>query len=186
MEHGAWGVERGAWGERLEARAAGSRRRKAADRIDLVDPSAGSGRRLPWAADWQSAILQVGKPALCQPYQPAISSELARFEFGIVNRAPCGKVHRLTGADLRIMTDSELKAEGGAEALQNLSLYKEFEAEREEILKHKWFESEKAGYDIGFERALTDWIIKHRAEWRKHRQAQRAQGAPDAKCQTQS
>ena len=32
-------------------------------------------------------------------------------------------------------------------------------------------ESEKVGYDIGFERALTDWIIKHRSKWRKSRQA---------------
>lgn len=55
--------------------------------------------------------------------------------------------------------------------LKNSSLYKEFQAEREEILKHKWIESQKAGRDIGFERALTDWIIKHRSKWRKARQA---------------
>lgn len=55
--------------------------------------------------------------------------------------------------------------------LKNSSLYREFQAEREEILKHKWIESEKAGRDIGFERALTDWIIKHRSKWRKARQA---------------
>ena len=55
--------------------------------------------------------------------------------------------------------------------LKNSSLYREFQAEREEILKHKWIESEKAGHDIGFEQALTDWIIKHRAHWRKNRQA---------------
>jgi len=54
--------------------------------------------------------------------------------------------------------------------LKNSSLYREFQAEREEILKHKWIESEKAGHDIGFERALTDWIIKHRASWRRARQ----------------
>ena len=54
--------------------------------------------------------------------------------------------------------------------LKNSSLYREFQAEREEILKHKWIESEKAGHDIGFEQALTDWIIKHRANWRKTRQ----------------
>lgn len=54
--------------------------------------------------------------------------------------------------------------------LKNSSLYREFQAEREEILRHKWIESEKAGYDIGFERALTDWIIKHRSAWRKTRQ----------------
>lgn len=55
--------------------------------------------------------------------------------------------------------------------LKNSSLYREFQAEREEILRHKWLESEKAGRDIGFEQALTDWIIKHRANWRKARQA---------------
>jgi hypothetical protein len=55
--------------------------------------------------------------------------------------------------------------------LKNSSLYREFQAEREEILRHKWIESEKAGHDIGFERALTDWIIKHRGAWRKSRQS---------------
>lgn len=49
------------------------------------------------------------------------------------------------------------------------SLYQEFLAEREEILKHKWLESERLGYDIGFERALLDWIRKHRENWRAAR-----------------
>jgi hypothetical protein len=59
----------------------------------------------------------------------------------------------------------------GDDLLRNSTLYREFQAEREEILKHKWIESEKAGYDIGFERALTDWILKHRSKWRAYRQA---------------
>ena len=58
----------------------------------------------------------------------------------------------------------------GSELLKNSSLYREFQAEREEILKHKWIESEKEGRDIGFERALTDWIVKHRSKWRRTRQ----------------
>lgn len=49
---------------------------------------------------------------------------------------------------------------------QRSSLYKEFLAERDEILRHKWLESEKKGCDIGFERALLDWIRKHREKWR--------------------
>ena len=53
--------------------------------------------------------------------------------------------------------------------VKNSVLYKEFLAEREEILKHKWIESEKAGKDIGFERALLDWIVKHRSNWRERR-----------------
>ncbi len=56
------------------------------------------------------------------------------------------------------------------DVVRRSSLYREFEAERNEILKHKWLESEKAGHDIGFERALTDWIMKHRSKWRKGRQ----------------
>jgi hypothetical protein len=52
---------------------------------------------------------------------------------------------------------------------KNSVLYKEFLAEREEILKHKWIESEKAGTDIGFEKALLDWILKHRSHWREKR-----------------
>jgi hypothetical protein len=36
-------------------------------------------------------------------------------------------------------------------------------------LKHKWIESEKAGKDIGFEKALLDWIVKHRSNWREKR-----------------
>ena len=51
------------------------------------------------------------------------------------------------------------------------NLYREFLAEREEILKHKWLESEKAGRDIGFERALLDWIRKHRNNWREFRRS---------------
>ncbi len=53
--------------------------------------------------------------------------------------------------------------------VKNSVLYKEFLAEREEILKHKWIESEKAGSDIGFEKALLDWIVKHRSNWRERR-----------------
>jgi len=53
---------------------------------------------------------------------------------------------------------------------KNSDLYREFLVEREEILKHKWIESEKAGYDIGFEKALLDWIVRHRATWRNSRQ----------------
>jgi hypothetical protein len=43
--------------------------------------------------------------------------------------------------------------------VSNSAFYKEFLAEREEILRHKWIESEKAGHDIGFERALIDCIL---------------------------
>jgi len=72
---------------------------------------------------------------------------------------------------IAIMSDEMKMPLSANDLLKNSSLYREFQAEREEILKHKWIESEKAGRDIGFERALTDWIIKHRSKWRKARQA---------------
>jgi hypothetical protein len=49
------------------------------------------------------------------------------------------------------------------------SLYKEFLAMKEEVMKHKWYESEKAGYDIGFARALMDWTIRFKTQWIKNR-----------------
>ena len=58
----------------------------------------------------------------------------------------------------------------GTDLVKKSSLYREFQAEREEILKHKWIESEKAGHDIGFEKALTDWVAKHKSKWRRSRQ----------------
>ena len=64
----------------------------------------------------------------------------------------------------------DTKEISGSDLLKNSSLYREFLAEREEILRHKWIESEKAGHDIGFEQALTDWIVKHRSKWRRSRQ----------------
>ncbi len=67
------------------------------------------------------------------------------------------------------MPNDTTDASRGDDLLRNSTLYREFQAERDEILKHKWIESEKAGHDIGFERALTDWIIKHRSRWRKQR-----------------
>jgi hypothetical protein len=50
--------------------------------------------------------------------------------------------------------------------LESSALYKKFMEERNEILKHKWLESEKAGHDIGFEKALLDWVFNHREKWR--------------------
>jgi len=53
----------------------------------------------------------------------------------------------------------------------NSSIYNEFLEEREEVLRHKWLESEKRGYDIGYSAALVDWVIKHRSKWRNHKKS---------------
>ncbi|MFH0982919.1 MAG: hypothetical protein V2A79_15465 [Planctomycetota bacterium] len=44
--------------------------------------------------------------------------------------------------------------------MRNTRLYREWETTRDEILKHKWIESEKAGRDIGWERAAVDWLVR--------------------------
>ena len=72
------------------------------------------------------------------------------------------------------MTSSAQEPATSREFVKQSSLYQEFLAEREEILKHKWLESERLGYDIGFERALLDWIRKHRESWRAARRQQQA------------
>ena len=36
---------------------------------------------------------------------------------------------------------------------------------QEEIDKHKWLESERAGYDIGYEKATDDWVKNFANEW---------------------
>ena len=77
-------------------------------------------------------------------------------------------------------------AKGSKEFVKQSSLYQEFLAEREEILKHKWLESERLGYDIGFERALLDWIRKHRDAWRSNRRAQLATTASASLATTAS
>ena len=79
------------------------------------------------------------------------------------------------------MTSPAQEPASSREFVKQSSLYQEFLAEREEILKHKWLESERLGYDIGFERALLDWIRKHRESWRaarrQHQAAQQGGGA---------
>jgi hypothetical protein len=68
----------------------------------------------------------------------------------------------------------ETKGPRSADNLVKQSLlYREFQAERQEILRHKWYESEKKGHDIGFELAQVDWRIKYGSQWRKEWQQKR-------------
>lgn len=38
---------------------------------------------------------------------------------------------------------------------------------KEEILRHKWLESEKAGRDIGVLAAADDWVVKYYPYWKE-------------------
>ena len=59
-------------------------------------------------------------------------------------------------------TDEDLPE--APEALADSDLWEFFLEERDEILELKWIESEKAGHDIGLERAIQLWL-HHRANW---------------------
>ena len=50
---------------------------------------------------------------------------------------------------------------------KSYALLEEAAAEREEVLRHKWFQSEKAGHEISFEAALADWLAHYRAGWKE-------------------
>lgn len=52
-----------------------------------------------------------------------------------------------------------------APLLSATKIYEFFSAMREEVLKHKWIESQKANKDVGFEFALLDWIFKYKQAW---------------------
>ncbi|MBU6302234.1 MAG: hypothetical protein KGS60_11815 [Verrucomicrobia bacterium] len=43
--------------------------------------------------------------------------------------------------------------------------YREFLAERDEILKIRRRLSQVAGYDVDFDLALMDWMTNHRESW---------------------
>ena len=78
-----------------------------------------------------------------------------------------GEIHMFS---LKRINNIVVEALTASEAFfYNSLVYKQFHEEREEVLRHKWLESEKKGYDIGYSAALIDWIIKHRTKWRKYK-----------------
>ena len=87
------------------------------------------------------------------------SRRLGSSNAGDVSRTALGMIFAMNNT-----AEMDSSDDAGSHFLKNSVLYKEFLAEREEILKHKWIESEKAGSDIGFEKALLDWIVKHRSQ----------------------
>ena len=47
----------------------------------------------------------------------------------------------------------------------------------EEINRHRWLESEKAGKDIGFEAAAADWLNRFSAVWMQFHFPQKTRAA---------
>ena len=69
---------------------------------------------------------------------------------------------------LEIMPAESVAEEGTAPRAGSTS-YREFLADREDLMRHKWLMSEKAGCDVGLEAALLDWVDHVRAPMRKQR-----------------
>jgi hypothetical protein len=83
----------------------------------------------------------------------------------------CGKSQRgMFMADGQKSKSSEKES---YELLRKSKLYQEFLAEKEEILKHKWIESEKVGHDIGYDKAFFDWELKHYRKWKEEREGRK-------------
>jgi len=57
----------------------------------------------------------------------------------------------------------------GIQLSERSSLYREIMAEQKKIEEHKWLLSEKAGKDIGYEKALFSWVRFYRTRWLKFR-----------------
>lgn len=47
--------------------------------------------------------------------------------------------------------------------LEDTLLYKKYMEEREHILKNKWYMSERIGKDVGYEKALFDWMLNKKS-----------------------
>ena len=54
----------------------------------------------------------------------------------------------------------------------------------EEINRHLWLESEKAGYDIGFEKAKEDWLKRFSKAWMEYHMSKESKKTPEKKNNT--
>jgi hypothetical protein len=61
-------------------------------------------------------------------------------------------------------------------AKNQIPLWQYFLKERDEILRHKWIEAKNAGYDIGMDRAIRDWLKKKHALWAAAQDASKPPG----------
>ena len=94
------------------------------------------------------------------PLPPDNPAELARFlKFAIPALEAYGRSLGNPAAAAAIAPPSETETDA--------AVWEFFLEEREELLKLKWLESQKAGQDIGWERAIQIWMQEHRGPWIK-------------------
>lgn len=100
----------------------------------------------------------------------ALTASKAQIQFVVLGCAGRTKPELSKPVLFVVMFDETKEPPLTNDLLKNSSLCREFQAESEEILKDKCHESGRACHDVGFERALADWLIKHRSSWRKSRE----------------
>ena len=71
-----------------------------------------------------------------------------------------------------IMSDETKDLPPADDLLKSASLGTELRTESEKGLEPQRPEAENGRCDVGFERALANWIIGHRSEWLKKRHSQ--------------
>ena len=93
-------------------------------------------------------------------------------------------MRKYTLQPVRLETDSNspslyrLCVDGEPKPFERSTVIKEIKEEREEIMRFKWLESERLHQDIGFEKALLGWVIRHRSRWLAERRRNRARERP--------
>jgi len=50
------------------------------------------------------------------------------------------------------------------EWVKTTNIFRKREAMKQDIQRHKWCESQRLGYDIGWDRATVDWMIRNGME----------------------
>ena len=66
---------------------------------------------------------------------------------------------------LQLVKPFQCKLSPMLEMHEKSSLFKLYLLEREEVLRHKWVLSERAGHDVGYDVAVLSWVRNHRKLW---------------------
>lgn len=97
--------------------------------------------------------------------QPAVPMELTKeaYEF-LLSAVPDMLAHerRQKGEP----APASLQLPEPPQNLKQSDLWSLFEEERDQILLHKYYESQKCGHDIGMEAALRNWLQEHHDKWK--------------------
>lgn len=64
-------------------------------------------------------------------------------------------------------------SESGPFPIDKSVVFRQWKREAAEIALHKWYMSERAGQDVGWEFASWDWHRRYRADWLKAQESGR-------------